>query len=130
MDKMKFRMFQWQENPEEFGIYMVCDPEYTVGSSGKYEYTGIGPMCRVYKGKGVFCGADAFEQFNALQVLMATKSAGELIHPLWGTATVYLTKLEMEQESRPDYIRYAFTFQGVDENGGIPKLPTQTVPIG
>ena len=130
MDKMKFRMFQWLENPEEFGIYMVCQPLYTVDSYGRYEYTGIGEMCRVYTGSGVFCGPEAWDQFNGLQVLMATKAAGELVHPLWGTAMVYLTELEMKQESRPDYIRYSFTFQGIDETGGIPKLPADDKKSG
>lgn len=130
MDKMMYRMFRWQENPEEFGIYMVCQPEYTVTSTGKHEYTGIGPMCRVYTGKGVFCGEDAYEQFNALQVLMATRASGELVHPLWGTAMVYLTELEMKQESRPDYILYTFKFQGIDETGGIPKLPAPDATAG
>ena len=34
MANMKFRMFQWQQDPEEFGIYMVCQPEYTLDSVG------------------------------------------------------------------------------------------------
>lgn len=122
--KMKFRMFRWPENPEQFGIYMVCQPEYQINDIGQYEYLGMGPMCRVYTGSGVFCGADAVEWYNALQVLMATRDRGELYHPVWGTsANVYMTELKMTQRSRPDYIEYSFTFREASENGSIPRLP-------
>ena len=122
-DKMRFRMFQWQENPEEFGIYMVLEPQYQLNDIGQYDYTGLGPMCRIYKGRGVFSGSEAIQQFNGLQVLMATRVGGELYHPIWGTGEAYLTELEMTQKSRPDYIEYSFTFRGTDEKGGIPRLP-------
>ena len=123
MDKMKFRMFRWNENPEEFGIYMVLEPLYQINDIGQYDYLGLGPMCRIYTGKGVFTGPDAVQQFNGLQVLMATRVGGELYHPVWGTGNAYLTELKMTQESRPDYIEYSFTFRETDERGGIPHLP-------
>ena len=124
MDKMKFRMFRWPENPEQFGIRMVCEPLYELNSIGQYDYTGMGPMCRVYTGSGVFFGPDAVEWFTALQVMMSTRTPGELVHPVWGTAdVVYLTQLQMDQESRPDYIKYSFTFREADEKGSIPWLP-------
>ena len=123
MDKMKFRMFRWTENPEEFGIEMVLEPLYQINGIGQYDYLGLGPMCRIYTGKGVFSGPDAVQQFNGLQVLMATRVGGELSHPVWGTGNVYLTELKMSQQSRPDYIEYSFTFRETDEEGGIPHLP-------
>lgn len=123
MDKMRYQMFQWLENPEEFGIHMVVEPKYRLNDIGLYEYTGLGPICRVYTGKGVFSGPLAADQFNGLQVLMATRTGGELYHPIWGTDTVYLTELRMTQGSRPEYIEYTFEFRGTDENGGIPRLP-------
>ena len=123
MDKMKFRMFQWEENPEEFGIYMVLEPLYEINDIGQYDYLGLGPLCRIYTGKGVFTGPEAVQQFNGLQVIMATRVGGELYHPLWGTGNFYLTELKMTQQSRPDYIEYSFTFRETDENGTIPRLP-------
>ena len=123
MDKMKFMMFTWPENPEEFGISARCIPSYTPNESGGYDYTGITPVIRVFKGRGVFCGEDANRRFNALAVIMALGQQGELFHPIWGTTSAYLTELEMEQESRPEYIVYSFTFRETDENGGIPHLP-------
>lgn len=122
-DKMKFMVFRFPENPEEFGIYMVTEPEYRIDDNNQYEYLGLGPMCRVYTGSGVFTGPDAAQRFNALQVMMTTRATGELYHPTWGTGQACLTELEMKQESRSDYIRYSFTFRGVDEKGSIPRLP-------
>ena len=77
-DKMKFRMFRWLENPEQFGIRAVCAPEYEENGYGAYDYTGMGPMCRVYTGKGVFCGPDAVQQFNGLAVLGSCDRSGEI----------------------------------------------------
>lgn len=122
-DKMKFRMFRWLENPEHFGIRAVCVPEYQQNEYGSYDYTGIGPVCRIYSGSGVFCGPEAVQQFNALAVLMAVREQGELYHPVWGTTNAMLTELEMTQQSRPDYIEYSFTFREANEDGTIPRLP-------
>ena len=123
MDRMKFMMFRWPENSEEFGISAHCVPSYTPNDIGGYDYTGITPVIRVFKGRGVFCGADAHERFNALAVIMALGHEGELFHPVWGTTTAYLTDLQMEQESRPEHIVYSFTFRETDEHGCIPHLP-------
>lgn len=120
---MKYRMFQWPENPERFAIRAVCGPEFTQNDVGGYDYTGMSPMCRIFTGSGVFYGPEAVEQFNALAVLMATRTGGELYHPVWGTTTAILTELRMSQDSRPDCIEYSFTFREADEEGGIPKLP-------
>ena len=122
-DKMSFHVFRWLENPEYFGIRAVCAPEYEENGYGAYDYTGMGPLCRVFTGKGVFCGDEAVQQFNALSVLMAVRKQAELYHPVWGTTSAMLTELEMSQQSRPDYIEYSFTFRETDEKGTIPKLP-------
>lgn len=129
MANMKFRMFEWPNDPEQFGILALCEPEYTENTSGGYDYTGLGPMCRVFTAKGVFCGTEAAELFNGLAVIMATRTEGELVHPIWGTTRAFITELKMEQESRPEYIVYTITFRETDELGCIPKLPEQSVAI-
>ena len=123
MTKMKFMMFTWKQNPEHFSIEAYCLPEYAVNDDGRYEYVGLGPMCRVISGRGVFCGKDANQQFNALAVIMAARRSGELVMPVWGTTQACLTELKMEQESRPEYIVYSFTFRETDDVGSIPRLP-------
>lgn len=123
MTKMRFMVFTWDQNPEEFRVEAVCVPEYTTTELGKYEYVGLGPLCRVISGRGTFSGPDANQSFNALSVLMATRQPGELVMPIWGTTQACLTELKMEQGSRPEHIVYSFTFRETDETGCIPRLP-------
>lgn len=123
MDKLKYKSWTWPENPESFSIEAVREPLYTIGGDGTISYQGLGPMCRIFSGRGVFQGADAVDDFNALAVLMANGTVGELVHPVWGTMKAYLTGLTMGEESREQYIVYSFTFREADESGSIPKLP-------
>lgn len=120
---MKFGTFTFPQNPETFGIQAVCEPEYTVDEAGTINYTGMGPLCRLITGTGVFTGVYAHQNFNALTVLMATRQMMELVHPIWGTFKAYLTGLKMEQDSREGCVVYAFTFREADETGMIPRLP-------
>lgn len=125
MDRMQFKTFVWPENPETFRIQAVRSPIYTVSQTQDYEYEGLGPMCRIISGSGVFCGEYAVENYNTLQVLMANGTAGELVHPLWGKLSAFLTGLTMEMEGREQYIAYTFTFREADEEGAIPPLPAE-----
>ncbi len=123
MDKLKFEHFTWLQNPEVFQVDAVMEPVYRVQNDGSVVYQGLGPLCRVIRGKGVFQGPDAVRHFNALSVYMAAKLFGSLIHPVWGTFKVYLVQLKMEQCSREDYLEYSFVFREADEKGMIPVLP-------
>lgn len=123
MNNLKYKVWTWPENPETFRIQAVREPLYTIAEDGTIQYEGLGPLCRVISGSGVFRGAEAVDNFNALSVLMATGTVGELVHPQWGTIKAYLTGLDMEQESRDGYILYSFTFREADEKGMIPALP-------
>ncbi len=123
MATMKFMTFTFPEDPEEFRIMAQRQPQYTVGSDGLISYQGLGPMCRVISGSGVFRGSTAVDRFNSLSVIMAAGRAGDLIHPTWGTMTAYLTELEMKQVHHPGEIAYQFTFREADESGAIPALP-------
>ncbi len=123
MDKLKFRMFTWPENPEEYKIVAQCVPKFAPGENGGIVFMDLEPMSRVISGRGVFTGPDAVDDFNALAVIMNTRTKGELVHPIWGTSEVYLTDLVLEQESRPEYVVYSFQFRETDEFGHIPWLP-------
>lgn len=123
MKSMEFGIFVWQENPEKLKIEAVRVPEYVQDDTGDYAYTGLGPLCRTISGSGVFHGEFAYENFNTLQVLMATGASGTLSHPIWGSIKAYLTYLEMDQESREGYVAYSFSFREADDSGTIPRLP-------
>ena len=118
MNKLKYKVWTWPENPET-----IREPLYTIASDGTISYDGLSPLCRVISGSGVFQGPEAREHFNALAVIMANGVVGELVHPMWGTFQAYFTGLNMEQDSREDYIVYSFTFREADERGVIPPLP-------
>lgn len=123
MEKMTFGLFTWQENPEVFMLQAVREPVYTANEDGTLEYTGMGPICRVITGSGVFRGEYAFEDFNSLHVLMATGKPMELFHPLWGKYSVLLSELELKNTSRDHYVEYKFTFREADSDGLVPPLP-------
>lgn len=123
MATMKYKTFTWMELPEVLRIRAVRAPEYEIDEDGRYNYTGLGPLCRIISGEGVFRGQYAYEYFNALQVLMAAGTAGDLAHSTWGTISCFLTEVEMGQESREGYVAYSFTFREADESGVIPALP-------
>ncbi len=125
MEKLKFENFTWLQNPEVFQVDAEIAPVYTVALDGSISYKGLGPLCRVIRGKGVFQGSEAVKYFNALSVYMAAKLFGKLIHPIWGTFQVYLVELKMQQCSREDYIEYSFAFREADSSGMIPMLPEQ-----
>lgn len=123
MERMQFKTFVWPENPETFRIQAERVPLYTINDTMDYEYTGLGPLSREISGSGVFCGENAVQSYNTLQVLMANGTVGELKHPLWGTMKAFLTGLTMDMEGREEYIAYRFAFREADENGAIPPLP-------
>ncbi len=127
MATIKFMTFQFPEDPEEFRVYAQREPLYSIGQDGLITYEGLGPLCRTFVGEGVFRGTTAVDRFNTLSVLMATGRCGELIHPIWGTLSVYLTELEMVQAHHPGEIFYKMTFREADESGTIPALPGTVV---
>ena len=127
MERMQFKTFVWPENPESFRIQAVRSPIYTVNEDQDYVYDGLGPLCRIVSGTGVFYGEYAVQNYNTMQVLMANGTAGELKHPLLGNMQAFLTGLEMGMEGREDYIVYSFTFREANEDGVIPPLPEERV---
>ena len=125
MATMRFKSFTWMNLPEKLKIRVVRAPEYQVDEDGKYNYLGLGPLCRCISGEGVFMGASAHSQFHALQVMLAAGTAGELEHSIWGKITCFLTDLEMEQDAREEYVAYSFQFREADASGMIPALPEE-----
>lgn len=123
MDKMRFGVFTWQENPESFCMEAVREPIYVEDEYGVLQYDKMGPVCRVITGAGVFRGQFAYQDFNTLHVLMQTGVAMELVHPLWGTYSAILTELTLRNTSRDHYVEYTFTFREADLNGSVPRLP-------
>lgn len=121
MDKISFKTFTWPINPETYHEDYVRDPVYTKTDDGSTVFSGMGPMKRVITGSGAFFGTDASSNFTKLATLFADATKGALTHPIWGSRTVYFTKLQMAQSPKSDYVAYSFEFTEADADGAIPK---------
>ena len=121
MDKLIFKTFTWPINPEVYQEDYVRDPVYAKTDDGSSVFSGMGPMKRVITGSGAFFGTDASTNFTELSKLFESAESGTLTHPVWGTRTVYFTKLQMTQSPKSDYVAYSFEFAEADEEGAIPK---------
>lgn len=123
-DKLTYKGWSWPRNPERFLIEAVREPEYTKDASGVVTYKGLGALCRIITGGGVFSGTGAAAQYKALAAFLDSDAAGALIHPVWGSFHACLVELKMEPESREDWIDYSFVFREADAKGSIPALST------
>lgn len=121
MDKLRYRTYTWPHNPTTYAETIRRTPVYALTSEGIYVFAGMGGMKRIISGSGAFYGANAYEQFKALQAVAEQAGTGDLVHPIWGTRKCYFTSLEMTQEPRENYIPYRFTFTCVDSEGNIPR---------
>ena len=124
MEKLKFRDFVWPQNPHTYRENYWRDPEYIRDVNGNESFTGLSGKRCVITGEGVFFGAGAYQNFLNLSSQLDDRTEGLLVHPLWGSRSVYFTRLEMTQEPRENYVSYRFTFVGSDPYGDIPKKST------
>ena len=73
MDKLKYKFWTWPENPETFLIDAVREPMYTIAEDGTISYQGLGPLCRIISGRGVFQGEEANNHKMMLEHYQQTK---------------------------------------------------------
>ena len=107
---MRYKGYVWPHNPQVYSIeYERVMVENKV-PYGLYHLQDLGRTRRVMRGEGEFVGEDAYAQFGALANVFYSTGPGELVHPLWQTASAYFVELTLKQEPRPDYVSYAFTF--------------------
>lgn len=121
MDKLYYKDFVWSQNPEVYRQSYSREPVYIKNDMDVVVFDGMGPLHRTITGSGSFFGATAYTDFQSLAALCGSEEPGALVHPIWGRALVYLTELEMTQDSRENHVAYRFTFREADENGVIPK---------
>ena len=107
---MRFKTFVWPHNPRVYSIRFERNMAMHKIPYGRYVLQNLGLSMRVLKGEGEFVGEDAYRQFKTLAKLFYEGTAGTLVHPLWDATTAWLVDLKLEQEPRPDYVKYSFTF--------------------
>ena len=110
LTSMRYKNYVWPHNPRVYSIeYERVMAENKV-PYGLYHLQDLGRTRRVMRGEGEFAGPEAYAQFGALANVFYDPGAGELIHPLWQTASAHFVELTLRQEPRADYVSYSFTF--------------------
>ena len=107
---MRYKGFTWPHNPRIYSIDYERKMAVNKVPFGTYYLQDLGRTRRVMRGEGEFVGGDAYAQFGTLANTFYEEGPGLLIHPLWQTANAYFVQLRLEQEPRPDYVRYSFAF--------------------
>lgn len=107
---MRYKGFTWPHNPRVYSIDYERKMAVNKVPFGYYYLQDLGRTRRVMRGEGEFVGPDAYAQFGALANTFYEETPGLLIHPLWQSANAYFVELRLEQEPRPDYVRYSFVF--------------------
>lgn len=107
---MRYKSYTWPHNPRVYSIDYERKMAVHKVPFGLYHLQDLGRTRRVMEGEGEFVGADAYSQFGQLANVFYDGGPGLLVHPLWQAASAYFVALRLEQEPRPDYVRYSFTF--------------------
>ncbi len=121
MANLSFGTFIWPNDPQRYEEICVREPVYTQTEDGQTVFSGIGPVKRTITGSGAFFGSSAYKSFKALLALVSQEVPASLVHPIWGTRSVFLTELKSTMEPRENYVAYSFTFREADASGAIPK---------
>ena len=110
LSPMRYKDYVWPHNPRVYSIDYERKMAVHKTPFGLYTMQDLGRTNRVMAGEGEFVGEDAYGQFGQLANMFYLGGPGLLVHPLWQTANAYFVSLRVEQEPRPDYVRYSFTF--------------------
>lgn len=110
LSPMRFKNFIWPHNPRVYSITYERKMAVHKIPFGRHYLQSLGQTRRVMRGEGEFVGEGAYETFSALATVFYEETPGVLIHPVWVTTTAWFVDLKLEQEPRPDYVRYSFEF--------------------
>ena len=117
LSPMRFKNFIWPHNPVVYTITYERKMAVHKVPFGRHHLQSLGQTRRVMRGEGEFVGEDAYETFSRLATVFYEETPGVLIHPVWVTTTAWFVHLKLEQEPRPDYVRYSFEFwEVIDEH--------------
>ncbi len=120
---MQYKGYCWPHNPRVYTMdYERLVVVHKVPLWGN-QLQDLGPKRRVMAGEGEFVGEGAYEEFGRLANVFYSGGAGLLVHPLWMPTMAHLVSLRVEQEPRPDYVKYSFVFwEDSTPYGGVTSL--------
>jgi hypothetical protein len=107
---MRFKTYTWPHNPRVYSIDYERKMAVHKTPFGLFHLQDLGRTNRIMEGEGEFVGEGAYAQFGQLANVFYDSGPGLLVHPLWQAANAYFVSLRLEQEPRPDYVRYSFAF--------------------
>lgn len=107
---MRYKEYTWPHNPRVYSMDYERAMAVNKVPFGLYHLQDMDRTRRVIRGEGEFVGQDAYREFGKLANVFYEGGPGLLVHPLWQTAKAYFVSLRVEQEPRPDYVRYSFVF--------------------
>lgn len=110
LSPMRYKNYIWPHNPRVYTIDYARKMAANKLPFGRYVLQDLGQTHRIMAGEGEFVGEGAYEQFGRLASVFYNDGPGQLVHPLWQTASAYFVSLRLEQEPRHDYVRYSFVF--------------------
>lgn len=121
VDKISYKEWVWPRNPEIWTQNAVREPVYTKNTANVMVFSGMGPVKRTVTGSGAFVGENAYGDFKELLALFQEATCGLLVHPIWGSYSMYFTELELTQEPKSNFVAYKFEFREADADGAIPQ---------
>ena len=110
LSPMRYKSYTWPHNPTVYSIDYQRKMAVHKTPFGLFQLQDLGRTNRIMEGEGEFVGEGAYAQFGQLANVFYDGGPGLLIHPLWQAANAYFVSLRLEQEPRPDYVRYSFSF--------------------
>lgn len=110
LQPMRFKDYVWPHNPRVYEISYKKELVAHKVPFGLYTLQSMGRQHRVLRGEGEFSGEGAYSQFKKLATVFYSNEPGVLVHPLWDTTTALFASLELKQEPRENYVKYAFEF--------------------
>ena len=128
LSPMRYKGYTWPHNPRVYSIDYRREMAVHKTPFGLYQLQDLERTNRVMEGEGEFTGEGAYAQFGQLANVFYSEGAGLLIHPLWQGSNAFFVSLRLEQEPRPDYVRYSFAFW--EDNSHYSGLAVRSVQAG
>ena len=128
LSPMRYKSYTWPHNPRVYSIDYERKMAVHKTPFGLFRLQDLGRTNRIMEGEGEFVGEGAYAQFGQLANVFYDGGPGLLIHPLWQEANAYFVSLRLEQEPRPDDVRYSFTFW--EDDSWYTGLATRELPAG
>ena len=128
LSPMRYKGYTWPHNPRVYSIDYERKMAVHKTPFGLFRLQDLGRTNRIMEGEGEFVGEGAYAQFGQLANVFYDPGPGLLIHPLWQASNAYFVSLRLEQEPRPDYVRYSFSFW--EDDSWYTSLATQDTALG